>query len=169
MKKAIMMLALLVIPFALQAQTKFHDVEANEATGKVKKLTVNVMGQSQTINFTPEGKMQMDNLSDAVYDADGYLQSAKISAQGMSTTVKYTWENGKMVGQSVSVMGQEMKTSRTYNEKGAPATETINMGGQSINSTYSDYQYDDHGNWISRKANMMGQNMDQTRTIEYYE
>ena len=29
MKKTIMMLAMLAIPFAIQAQTKFHDVEAN--------------------------------------------------------------------------------------------------------------------------------------------
>ena len=35
MKKVMMMLALMAIPFAMQAQTKFHDVEVNEATGPV--------------------------------------------------------------------------------------------------------------------------------------
>ena len=47
MKKAIMMVALLAAPFALQAQTKFHDVEANEATGPVKCIKMNRMGQEQ--------------------------------------------------------------------------------------------------------------------------
>ena len=35
-KTCAMMLAMLALPFAAQAQTKFHDVEANEATGPVK-------------------------------------------------------------------------------------------------------------------------------------
>jgi hypothetical protein len=34
---------------------------------------------------------------------------------------------------------------------------------------FTDYKYDSHGNWISRKMSMMGQEMEQTRTIEYYE
>ena len=29
MKKIMMMIAMLALPFAMQAQTKFHDVEAN--------------------------------------------------------------------------------------------------------------------------------------------
>ena len=59
MKKVMMMLAMLALPFALQAQTKFHDVEANEATGPVKSITQSgMMGRGeQVINFTKEGKM----------------------------------------------------------------------------------------------------------------
>jgi hypothetical protein len=34
---------------------------------------------------------------------------------------------------------------------------------------YTDKKYDEKGNWISRKTSMMGQKMEQTRTIEYYE
>jgi hypothetical protein len=45
----------------------------------------------------------------------------------------------------------------------------MNMGGQEMVSPYTDYKYDDHGNWISRKTSMMGRDMEQTRTIEYYE
>ena len=57
MKKAFMMLALLAVPFAMQAQTKFHDVEANDAKGPVKSITSSRMGQAQVTNFTVEGKM----------------------------------------------------------------------------------------------------------------
>ena len=60
-----MMIALMAIPFAMQAQTKFHDVEANEATGAVKCIKSNMMGREQVINFTKEGKMQSDCISDA--------------------------------------------------------------------------------------------------------
>ena len=169
MRKAFMMLALLAVPFALQAQTTFHDVEANEAKGPVKKISQSLMGMDQTINFTKEGKMQREGMSDAVYNEEGYLQSAKMDTQGMQMTVSYTWENGMVKSQSMDIMGQKMTISHTYNEHGAAATDTIDMGGQAMTSAYTDYKYDDHGNWISRKTNMMGNDIEQTRTIEYYE
>ena len=67
----------MAIPFAMQAQTKFHDVEANEATGAVKCIQSNMMGREQVINFTKEGKMESNGISDAKYDENGYLQSAE--------------------------------------------------------------------------------------------
>ena len=48
-----MMLALLAIPFAMQAQ-KFHDVEANDAKGAVKSITTSMMGQEMTFTRTIE-------------------------------------------------------------------------------------------------------------------
>ena len=173
MKKVFMMIAMMAVTFAAQAQTKFHDVEANDATGAVKSITTNVMGQGQTINFSQDGKMSGDGISNAKYDANGYLQSVTIKrsmmGQEMSTTYTYKWENGKVVSQSMDMMGQQIVTKRTYNEKGAPAAESIDMGGQAMEMPYTDYKYDAKGNWISRKMSMMGQEMEQTRTIEYYE
>ncbi len=60
MKKVMMMIALLAIPFAMQAQTKFHDHEVNDAKGPVKSITTTMMGMSRTIEFTEEGKMVAD-------------------------------------------------------------------------------------------------------------
>ena len=168
MKKVFMLMALLALPFAMQAQTKFHDVEANEATGPVKSIKQAMMGRDIVITFTEDGKMQREGMSDAKYDADGYIQSAKMSFQGQEITVTYKWENGRVKSQTMNIMGQEMTSTRTYNEKGAPASESMNFGGQEMVNPYTDYQYDDHGNWISRKGSMMGQEMVQTRTIEYY-
>ena len=168
MKKVFMMMVLLALPFAMQAQTKFHDVEANDATGAVKSIKMNMMGRDMVINFSEDGKMQREGMSDAKYDADGYIQSAKMSFQGQEVTTSFKWENGKVKSQTVNIMGQDMTTTRTYNEKGAPATESIDMGGREMTMPYTDYKYDDHGNWISRKTSMMGQEMEQTRTIEYY-
>ena len=166
MKKALMTLALLALPFAMQAQTKFHDVEANDAKGAVKSITTSMMGQEQKTTFTVDGKEE--NLNNAVYDENGYLQSAKVSANGMEMNVKYKWENGKVISQTMNVMGQDMPTTFVYNDKGEIVKQSMNMGGQEMVIEYSDYKYDDHGNWISRKISVMGQNMEVPRTIVYY-
>ncbi|MBR5687932.1 MAG: hypothetical protein IKX36_08235 [Prevotella sp.] len=169
MKKAIMMLALLALPFAIQAQTKFHDVEANEATGPVKCIKSSVMGHDRVTNFTKDGKMEQEGMKDVVYDADGYMQSAKMEAQGMEITIKYTWENGKVMSQSMETSMGAMKNSNVYDEKGVLIKQVMDFGGQEMETPFSDYKFDDKGNWISRKTSMMGQDMEQTRTIEYYE
>ena len=54
MKKVFMMMALLALPFAMQAQTKFHDVEANDATGAVKSIKSQMMGREMTQTRTIE-------------------------------------------------------------------------------------------------------------------
>lgn len=169
MKKLIMMFALLALPFAMQAQTKFHDVELNDATGKVKKIESNQMGRQQVINFTPEGKMLQEGMTDAQYDADGYLQSAKMNARGMDLTISYKWENGKVKSQSMDMGGQSFTIAFKYNDKGIVSSQVMNMGGQEIEIPYTNIKYDAKGNWISRTTSMMGQEMEQTRTIEYYE
>ena len=145
MKKLFMMIAMLALPFAMQAQTKFHDAEINEAQGAVKKITQNMMGREQITTFGQDGKMQREGMSDPVYDANGYLQSAKMSMRGQETAITFKWQDGKLISQSMNFGGQEMKME------------------------YTDIKYDAKGNWISRKTSMMGQEMEQTRTIEYYE
>ncbi len=165
-----MMLAMMAIPFAIQAQSKFHDVELNEATGPVKSISMDFMGRAQKTTFTQDGKMQREGMSEPVYDENGYLQSVKMTMmQGAETTVKYAWENGKVASQTMNMMGRDMVIKYTYNDKGAIASQSMDMGGQEMSTPYTDYKYDDHGNWISRKGSMMGQEMEQTRTIEYYE
>ena len=169
MKKVLMMLALMAIPFAMQGQTKFHDVEANEAQGAVKKISQNIMGHNQVTTFTQDGKMQREGVTDAVYDANGFLQSMKMSFQGNEVTIKYTWKDGKLATQSMDMMGNPMTFIFIYNDKGAIVAQSMNMGGQEMKLEYKDIKYDAKGNWISRKTNMMGQDIEQTRTIEYYE
>ena len=169
MKKIMMMMAVLAVSFAAQAQSKFHDVEANEATGPVKSISMNMMGQNIVTNFSKDGKMQGESYSDAVYDEQGYLKSVKRTMMQQQVEVKYTWENGRIVSQTMNMMGRDMVVKFTYNDKGAIAAQIMDMGGQEMNMPYTDYKYDDHGNWISRKMSMMGNEMEQTRTIEYYE
>ena len=90
------MMSLLVLSLGMQAQTKFHDVEANDATGAVKCIKSSMMGRDFTINFTKDGKMSREGMTDAQYDANGYLISVKMSFQGNEVPIKYTWENGRI-------------------------------------------------------------------------
>ena len=87
----------------------------------------------------------------------------------MKITTTYKWENGKVASQSMDFGQGSMTQVFKYNEKGAPASMSMDMMGQQMETPYTDYKYDDHGNWISRKTEMMGREMVQTRTIEYYE
>ena len=169
MRKVMMMMAMLAVSFAAQAQSKFHDVEANEATGRVKSITTNMMGRDIVINFSEDGKMQGEGVSDAVYDAEGYLQSAKQSMMNQSVVVKYKWENGRVASQTMNMMGNDMEMKYTYDDKGFITAQTMDMGGQQVSIPLTDYKFDDHGNWISRKMSMMGNEMEQVRKIEYYE
>ena len=164
-----MMVAMLAVSFAMQAQTKFHDVELNEAKGAVKCIKTNQMGRDIVINFSEDGKMSQEGMSDAKYDENGYIQSAKMSVQGQEAEVKFTWEDGKMVKQTVSAMGQDIATSFVYDENGLVKTVKMNMMGQDVEIPVTDYKFDDKGNWISRKMSMMGQEMEEARTITYFE
>ena len=127
------------------------------------------MGREQVTIFGQDGKMQRDGMTGIVYDANGYIQSAKMSMQGNETTITFKWQNGKVVSQSMNMMGNDVTTTYTYNDKGAVDTQSMNFGGQQMEMKYTDYKYDAKGNWISRKTSMMGRDMEQTRTIEYFE
>jgi hypothetical protein len=167
MKKIMMMIAMLAIPFAMQAQ-KFHDVEANDAKGAVKSITTSMMGQEMKTTFSEDGKMTSGNLSDAVYDENGYIKSAKMDMRGQSTEVKFTWENGRLKTQTMSMMGNEIVQTYNYDDQGHVKSTSMNFGGQAMEQPFTDYKFDDKGNWISRKTSMMGQEMTFERTIEYY-
>ncbi len=167
MKKVFMMLALMAIPFVMQGQTKFHDAEAHEARGPVKKITQTVMGQERVTTFTKEGKME--GTENVVYDDNGYLQQATIEAGGMKMTAKYKWVNDRVVSTTMNMMGREFTSILEYNDNGKVVGMTMDMGGQEMKIPYTDIKYDNRGNWISRKSTIMGREEVQTRTIEYYE
>lgn len=169
MKKLMMMVAMLAVTLAMQAQAKFHDVELNEAKGAVKCIKSNQMGQDIVINFTPEGKMSQQGMSDAKYDADGYLQSAKMEMMGNQIEITYVWENGRVVGQKMVTGMGAIEAKRTFNDDGTTKANIMDMGGNQMEMPFTNYKFDEKGNWISRTTEMMGQTVEQTRTIEYYE
>ena len=81
----------------------------------------------------------------------------------------FTSEDINKVGNIATLGLVPLQDFEHNEEKGAPSSEIVNVGGQEMSMPYTDYKYDDHGNWISRKTTIMGQEMEQKRTIEYYE
>ena len=158
-------MVLFIVPFAMQAQT-YHDVEANDAKGPVKSITTSMMGQSQTVTFTQDGKQE--GLNKATYDDNGYLLSAEQESQMGSVKVTYKWENGKIKSQTMDMMGQQMPMNYVYNEKGELIKQSMSSPMGDMTIEYTNYKYDDRGNWISRNVSVMGQSMETPRTIEYY-
>ena len=162
-----MMVAMLAVSFAMQAQTKFHDVELNEAKGAVKCIKTNQMGRDIVINFSEDGKMSQEGMSDAKYDADGYLLSIKAEMMGNTSEVTYKWENGRVVGQKMNMMGNAIEIKRTYNDDGTVKANIMDMGGNTMEMPWKEYKIDDHGNWISHSGERRGRTMEQTSTIVY--
>lgn len=165
-----MMLALLVIPFAVQAQKRFHDVEIYDAKGPVSAISFNILFGDKT-KFSKNGKLM--DIKNAVYDANGYLQYYEYEKNRMLVKVTNEWKNGKLKKQITEWWGREGKTVHEtanyyYNKKGEIVkVETISNG---VNATveYSNYKYDSHGNWVRRTVSAMNAQMEQERIIEYY-
>jgi flagellar hook assembly protein FlgD len=126
------------------------------------------MGQEMKTTFSEDGKMTSGNLTEAVYDENGYIKSAKMDMRGQSTEVKFTWENGRLKTQTMSMMGDEIVQTYNYDEEGHVKSTSVNFGGQAMEQPFTEYKFDEKGNWISRKTSMMGQEMKFERTIEYY-
>lgn len=180
MKKYFVMLSLLAMVFAAQAQTKFHDVECNDAKGPVKSITVkqkNIMGEVRVVmKFTQEGKLSDSEgtvISDAMYDKNGYLLSCVTATNGDKVNVSYEWEEGKVKTQTSKVGNFVIIVTNSYDADGNLTTQVTEIGGNKTESRNHDFQYDEHGNWISRKTTMkvMGQERTVTisRSFEYYQ
>ena len=45
----------------------------------------------------------------------------------------------------------------------------MEMMGQNVEMPFSDYKFDNKGNWVSSMTFMMGQEMEMTRSITYYD
>lgn len=163
-----MMVAMLAVSFATQAQTKFHDVELNEAKGPVKCIKEG----DNVINFNRNGKMSREDMIDVKYDAEGYLESAKMRRNNNEWKLEYKWENGRVDTWKINFfhMSREIEFKRSYNDDGTPMADVVpDTGEQKYGYTYTNYKFDDKGNWISRTKIMNeDKTTEETRTIEYY-
>jgi hypothetical protein len=166
-KTAILLLALCVT-MGVSAQMRYHDVELNDAKGKVKSISTNsvVWGEPKliTIEFTVDGKQK--GVRDAEYDSNGYLIKSTNKNNENTVTTKYIWENGRQIEvvTATSINDITMSFKLKYNNKG----EQIELAMDTFKYQYSDYKYDATGNWISRKRSFLGQQDTETRTIVYY-
>ena len=171
MKKTFMLLTVgLLMSAGVMAQgaiLRYHDVELNEAQGSVKSITsIDFSGKKKTIGFTDAG--QEKNLKDPVYDNNGYLQSHKRNMFGFTFVANYTWENDRIAKVSSNIMNQPIEIVYVYDAAGELTRNIVNFQGQSTEGQYSDYEYDERGNWTKRKYSLTGKEFTESREIEYY-
>ncbi len=169
MNKILITIALLAAACCGQAQTRFHDLEANEVNGPVKAIIIKNWGKPFITYFSPEGKMESEKLSDAIYDENGYLQSI-VSQVGGKRTITHTtfiWENGRIKTQIATRKNKKVVTTNEYDDKGILVRQIIDTDGHQVEYEYYDIKFDDHGNWISRSTKVAGIEIRYPRTIEY--
>jgi hypothetical protein len=147
--------------------SRYHDVELNEAQGNVKSITLrDLAGKVKRIEFTEEG--QEKNLKDPVYDSNGYLQSHKRNMFGFTFVANYTWEYDRVTKISGNVMNMPAEIEYVYDAAGELTSNIVNLQGHRTEGMYSDYEYDERGNWTKRNYSLAGKEFTETRTIEYY-
>ena len=169
-KKVLMTFALLAVVGSGMAQTKYHDLEVNEVKGPVKSVTMKNWGKPIVTYISPEGKMECEKMSDAVYDENGYLQSivTQIGGKRTITNTTFIWENGRVKTQIATRKNKKVITNNVYDDKGILVRQIIETDGHEVTYDYYDIQLDDHGNWTSRKTKVAGIEVIYPRTIQYY-
>ena len=154
-------------------QVRYHDVEYHEAKGKVKSITYSP-GPDETeasiSEFTIDGKEK--DLTGVQYDSNGYRVSEKYTPDedGSITTAKIMWKDGRVFKAIASDKEMTYTLNYIYNAKGELIERSLSIGDtkSGFKYQYSDYKYDDRGNWISRKIVFMEEQWTETRTIVYY-
>ena len=170
MRKLFMTLALVAVAGGGMAQTQFHDKEVNEVKGPVKAVIIKNWGKPIVTTISPEGKMECEKMSDAVYDENGYLQSlvSQVGGKKSATFTTFIWENGRVKTQIATRKNKKVVTNNVYDDRGILVRQIIETDGHEQIFDFYDIQLDDHGNWISRKTKVAGLEVMYPRTIEYY-
>ena len=136
--------------------------------GNVRKYTY----ENKTREFDQNGKALTSGNEQIVYDSRGRIAEIKVGIDGFGGGNKYEYDSNGRVGMERTVLyllGSEVesRSQMFYNSRGEMIKCIITDSrdkGQSV-VLYSNYVYDSHGNWISRKKDG---SVIESRTIEYY-
>ena len=101
----------------------------------------------------------------------GYISSVS-SIEGCT---EFIWADGRIVSETSAGEGMVGTLVYTFNADGtvqsfteAWSSEDAEEPGEEIVTTYSDYQQDGHGNWVSRVYHIGEVTSSESRTISYY-
>ncbi len=152
---------------------KYHDAEGEQVFGHAKSLTVSSNGQSQTVTFTQEGKIQSPDISNSTYNAKGYVTSCNYTMMGYTGKMVFTYNvKNQVTKQVLSIEGGSITQEFTYNSNGTVKTETTTMSyqgmSQSMTVSYTYQAFDSHGSWTKRTGSLNGQTAEETRSIVYW-
>ncbi len=113
------------------------------------------------------------------YDANGHIESisAKMGTKGMTWTYRFSEEGILQSSQLLTDGSVKSETAYTPNENGDPVKIESKRNGKTSYLAEIEYQYDDHGNWITKTRQTTAYRGDkviqpaphtETRKIEYY-
>lgn len=182
MRIFLVFIGLLISVFCVKAQgageIKYHGAALYGCKGKVKEIfysTEDPILLEKVIKFLPNGQSEHSIMT---YDQNGFPIGFNINA-GNRISVNIDYQNDKLkeVEIQTNLRGDEHRTIDMIYE-GDLLKQRINKDVLkdkiSTISTYSDYQYDDQGNWISRTVELESpeegeiEKFTETRVITYY-
>ncbi len=113
------------------------------------------------------------------YDANGHLESISVKMGPMSMAWRYTFSKEGILQSAQRLTDGTVKSEVicTPNSKGDPEKIEISQDGAPSETIETEYQYDDHGNWVAMvekttvcRGDKVTQSepLTRTRTIEYY-
>lgn len=183
MKKLLSLLAILVIPFLLNAQgTLKADLSIADVKGKVRKCVLSRYGGVEEYIFTPEGQLASvygqnigkyfdrgikRNPSNRISEGKMYDDMLK----GVVTHVYKYDGNGRLTIKEVKSKYSTITYIYTYNNKGDRISEkSIGLDEGDVYTTYTITKRDNQGNWIMRTCKPQGgTSYVETRKITYYQ
>lgn len=125
--------------------------------------------QGQTFNFDTDGEWINQYYEDALTDRDWEISNGKrlteyYSKNGDRGSMNYDWDGFRVI--TITDYTRDFQVTRYYNSDGtlSAATTSYFNGKPDRTIYYSDYRFDSHGNWVSRKAG----STTESRTITYY-
>lgn len=167
------LLAASILVSATAWSQKYHDAENDGMKGHVKSVTTSSNGETQTVNYSVDGKTQQPDVSNPVYNSKGYMTSCDFTMMGYTGRMTFTYNSSNKISKQVlSIEGGTITQEYTYNSNGTEKTETTTMSNQgmsqsmTISFTYD--SFDSHGNWTRRTGHVGGQSAQESRTIVYW-
>ena len=151
----------------------FHDAENEQIVGHVKSVTYNRSNALETFTFDSEGRIQSKYISNARYDKDGWMTSCTYKYMGHEVSMSLEYDpNHRLSSQKLSMDGGFIKELYIYADglqvEKYILTVRYNNQEQSITTIYSNYEYDNQGNWTSRACSVGEYNSYESRNIVYW-
>lgn len=164
-KKYVTFVTLIIISSLNSFSQEFHASALWDANGKVKEIkytsTKDVLLRSKKMKFNKDGKLKNSFL---VYNAEGWPIGMGFDAGVMSINAEFTFNGDNLRTITMTITNKdkirryEVNYDYSINRMDSKAVDVTYGNGDEAGKIYSyqfsDYKYDDNGNWVSRRVNV---------------
>lgn len=153
---------------------QYHDAENEDLYGNVKRC-VYIGNATKILSFSNDGKIDGRDVSNAVYNEEGYMLSCTRTEDYITGSVAFYYnEYNKLEKQILTNEGGRHISTRKYDNTGLLIQEvfTVESGGMSVSMEveYSYNEFDNHNNWLYRTTYINGKpKFYDRRKIEYWQ